>query len=256
MTHSTLIPGALEGDDLLAWFDMEAPRIVAEAEGRAATVIPFSTSDGSDLWFAPAADMSLQAPDDAPEWLQNGPVFHNLDELQGALADVTGGARELRWMQANLCARAWLGAGDRKARREMLGTLGGYMTCSAKTAERRVQLALTYPPDLRMPDVSQAVYLAALRAADPCEVMEAALRFGWSAKEVKEHIDTGQAPTHREKLLAEDWPADADPEDVAALVHAAIRAAQRDGHPEHGALLELRVNVSAVWAASEAERAA
>lgn len=80
-------------------------------------------------------------------------------------------------------------------------------------------------------------------------------RFDWSAREVKEHIDTGQAPTRRETLVDEHYAPEADAEDAAALVHRALVLA-REPHAEHGLLLELRVRVVAVYAAAESEKEA
>lgn len=171
--------------------------------------------------FAPAAGTALRPPDSPPAWL-TGYCWDNLEDLEGALADVTGAARELRWQQADMCAGAWLSAPDAKARQALLRRLGAVLMCSARTAERRVLLGLTYPPDLRAPDVSQRVYLAALKAADPCSVVRAALRYGWSARQVIEHIDTGQAPTERVTALDAAYPYRADPEEIADAVYRAV----------------------------------
>lgn len=65
--------------------------------------------------FAPAAGTALRPPDSPPAWL-TGYCWDNLEDLEGALADVTGAARELRWQQADMCAGAWLSAPDAKAR--------------------------------------------------------------------------------------------------------------------------------------------
>lgn len=241
----TLLPGAMTGEDLIAWFDGEAPKLVSAA----AAELPFFGPV-----FAPAPETSPVPPDEAPYWLPDVDYRTN-EEFEQAVVNVTETGRKASWLQADLFAAAWMRT-PYGQRGKLMNRLGHLIGKHARTAQRMASIGATFPPDLRDYARPMNIYEAALKAADPCAVIESALLFGWDAKEIKQHIDTGQAPTHREKLLAEDWPADCDPEDVAALVHSAIRAAQRDGHPEYGRLLELRVNVSAVYAASEAEREA
>lgn len=234
----TALPCPTEAD-LEATLARAFCRAAPDAETEETAILPFYGPV-----FAPAAEPALEPPDDIPAWL-TGYRWDNLDDLEAALADVTGAARDLRWQQADMCAAAWLAVPDRKARRALLGRIGSVLMCSARTAERRAWLGLTYPPELRVPDVSQRVYLAALRAADPCAVVEAALRFGWSEREVAEHIDTGRAPTRRVVVLDASFPFQADPEEIADAVYRAIC----DEHAQAGTRtpLEQRVRVVFVY---------
>lgn len=178
--------------------------------------------------FPAAAETALEPPGVSPPWLA-GLRWASLDGFEADLADITGQGRDLRWRQADMCAAAWLQAGGGEVRHRFLRRLGSVLMCSARTAERRVMLGLTYPPELRMPDVSQRVYLAALKAADPCAVIRAALQHGWSARQVLEHIDTGRAPTERETVLDLVLSGRPDPEDAADRVFRALCTAAASG---------------------------
>ncbi len=176
--------------------------------------------------------------------------------MKGALANTAEVERDAIWLQADILAGAWLAQPTPTHRARLIGQFAETLGCSRETARRRMRLGAYYPPDVRIPEFGQDRYLAALQAADPVAVMEAAIRWRWSAAEIKQHIDTGAPPTHTERLLAETLDADMDAEDIAGLVHKVLAQAQRDGHPEYGRLLEFRVNVSAVWAASAEEQEA
>lgn len=228
MTMTTALP-----DEVAYWYDGRADA--------AASALPFFGPV-----FAPGDKTAYTPPEEPPAWLQDGPDYTDQEALESALADITGTARELKWAQADLIALAWVRT-PRKQRGAVLKRLGYLIGRSARHARRLAKAALVYPPEMRAPDMAFDVYDAALGAADPLAVMEAALANGWNRREVLEHIATDEPPTVRETLVDEDYPPDVDAEDAAALVHKALALAQADGR----ALLELRVRVVAVWAGEE-----
>jgi hypothetical protein len=209
---------------------------VAAEEAEPVSALPF---------FGPVfirAETAAPEPeaDDLPAWLAEY-EFRDENDLLQEVVNLAEQERDSLWKQADLCALALAKAPGRKARGLVAGRLAEHLATSKKTIRRRAQLGMTFPPDTRVPDRAVNLYLAALTAADPVQAIEAALAYGWSVAQLKEHIQGVENPLEKRELLDETYEGGApDMEQVLELVQAVLADARGlDG------LVSLRVVIRA-----------
>lgn len=110
--------------------------------------------------------------------------FSNLDEAQAAVSEVMTDERGSQWRLADLVAVAV----------DKFGKYGTYKKLASVafyTARRLKQfeiLGRTFRPGTRYPDQPLLLYETALKAEDPLEALELALKNEWSPRELKDWI--------------------------------------------------------------------
>jgi len=164
--------------------------------------------------------------DELPAWLTEY-QFRDESDLLQEVVNLAEAERDSLWRQADLCALAVAKAPGRKARAAVVGRLAETLATSKKTIRRRAQLGVTFPPETRVPDRAVNLYLTALTAADPVQAIEAALSYGWSVAQLKEHIQGVENPLEKRELLDEVYQGGMpDAEQVLELVQAVLADAR------------------------------
>jgi len=164
--------------------------------------------------------------DELPEWL-TGLAFRDENDALQEIVNLTEAERGAIWNQADLCAWLFYRAPGRKARAAVLGRMAEHLGVSKRTVRRRASLGITFPPGVRSPERPERLYLEALRAADPLAAIEAALAFGWSVAQLREHIGGVESPLEKRALLDETYEGGApDMEQVLELVQAVLADAR------------------------------
>lgn len=185
--------------------------------------------------------------DELPEWL-TGLAFRDENDALQEIVNLTEAERGAIWNQADLCAWLFYRAPGRKARAAVLGRMAEHLGVSKRTVRRRASLGVTFPPGVRSHERPERLYLEALRAADPLAAIEAALAFGWSVAQLREHIGGVENPLEKRALLDETYEGGApDMEQVLDLVSAILQDVRT-----MGGLVSLRVRVDAELLTPEA----
>jgi hypothetical protein len=175
---------------------------------------------------------------DAPEWLRPPSVTLPTGEIVAVedaeavfqmLADGVETEHAAIWKQADLAAWMFSQGLTRASRAALLGKLVEQAGKTRRTWYRYVAIARTFPPDYRYPDVALNTYLTALTADEPLDALQAAVSYGWTARQLAEHIVTGDTPDERVSLLDDVYDAQDDPEQAAAVIMALWAAALANG---------------------------
>lgn len=127
-------------------------------------------------------------------------VETDLETIFQEFANIIENERNANWQAGDLIAQV-LSECSKQERDILIGKFAELADCSAQKIKQLYRVARTFPPDKRALDKNWSFHLSVMEKAnalnnDPIELLDLALKEGWSKREVAQYCTDGSHRTY------------------------------------------------------------